>query len=151
MIKKLFCAAALALLITPTLHAQSFSVAYFPFNNAFSVTSNPERLFMVDLRLETNTFFGNINPEILALFNVKRAERINIYTGLGLKAVFIDGFNEQDVIGGYAVTFGARFKPFDKFEDLQFLFELSPYLNSALESGTLRAYVGISYRFKKRN
>jgi hypothetical protein len=139
------------LLISLTkLNAQQLSIGYFPFNNTFSITSNPERLIMIDGRVETNTFFGNINPEIFGIININRSDLFNVYSGLSCKTIIIDGFNDGDFIGGYAVLLGSRFKPFEKFENVHFLFELSPYFNREFKSGIFRAYIGISYKFKKR-
>lgn len=132
------------------LNAQQLSIGYFPFNNTFSITSNPERLLMVDGRVETNTFYGNINPEVLGFINIKRTDILNLYSGLGCKVIIIDGFNDGDFIGGFTVSVGSRFKPFEKFDNVHFLFELSPYFNKEFSSGTLRAYIGVSYKFKKR-
>ncbi len=131
------------------LNAQQLSIGYFPFNNTFSITSNPERLIIIDGRIETNTFFGNINPEIFGIINIKRSDLFNIYSGLSCKTIIIDGFNDEDFIGGYAISLGSRFKPFEKFDNVHFLFELSPYFNKEFKSGILRAYIGISYKFKK--
>ena len=138
------------LIITLTkLSAQPLSIGYFPFNNTLSITSNPEKLIMIDGRIETNTFFGNINPEIFGIINIKRTDLYNLYSGLSCKTLLIDGFNDGNFIGGYAVSVGTRFKPFEKFNNLHFLFELSPYFNKEFNSGILRAYMGISYKFKK--
>jgi hypothetical protein len=131
------------------LNAQPLSVGYFPFNNTFSITSNPERLIMIDGRVETNTFFGNINPEIFGIINIKRSDLFNIYSGLSCKMIILDGFNDDGFIGGYSISLGSRFKPFEKFDNVNFLFELSPYFNKEFKSGTFRAYIGLSYKFKK--
>lgn len=133
------------------LNAQQLSMGYFPFNNTLSITSNPDKLLVIDGRLETNTFYGNINPEIFGIVNIKRSDLVNVYTGLSCKTILIDGFTNGDFIGGYAVSVGSRFKPFEKFHNVQFLFELSPYVNKEFESGMLRAYLGVSYKFNKKD
>ncbi len=144
------CLALFLMISLAKLNAQQLSIGYFPFNNVLSITSNPERLLMFDVRVETNTFFGNINPELFGVVNIKRSETFNIYSGLSCKAILIDGFNDGDFVGGYAVSLGTRFKPFEKFNNIHFLLEVSPYFNKELTSGTLRAYLGVSYKFKKR-
>lgn len=145
---KIFLTILLIISLTK-LNAQQLSIGYFPFNNTFSITSNPDRFVMIDGRVETNTFFGNINPEIFGIINIKRSDLFNIYSGLSCKTIIIDGFNDGSFIGGYAVSVGSRFKPFEKFDNVHFLFELSPYFNKEFKSGILRAYIGISYKFKK--
>ncbi len=129
--------------------AQQPSIGYFPFNNTLSITSDPERLLFVDGRLETNTFFGNLNPEIALCFNLKRSVEYNLYSGLSCKSNIIDGFVDGDYIGGYSVMFGSRFKPFVKHKNVHLLFELSPYFNKEFDSAILRTYAGVSYRFGK--
>lgn len=147
---KLFFTVVLIISLTK-LNAQQLSVGYFPFNNTFSITSNPDKLLILDIRVETNTFFGNINPEIFGMINIKRSDSYNIYSGLSCKMIIIDGFNDvEEYIGGYALSIGSRFKPFEKFDNIHLIFELSPYFNKEFESGILRAYLGVSYKFKKR-
>lgn len=141
----------LLLFVVMQLKSQQLSVGYFPFNNTFSITSNPERLLWLDARIETNTFYGNLNPELLGLINIKRTDFYNVYLGMGCKMNFIDSFNEVNYIGGYTAAFGSRIKPFEKWSNFYFVFELSPYVNKEFSSGILRAFLGISYKFKGRN
>ena len=140
----------LLMLVLPEVNAQQLSLGYFPFNNTLSVTSNPDRLFWADGRFETNTFYGNINPELLGRINVKRTDFYNLYTGAGFKMILIDGFNDGIYAGGYSVAMGARFKPIVKWSNVHVVFELSPYFNREFSSGMLRAYLGIAYKFKGR-
>lgn len=146
--KKIVVLVILSSALTP-LHAQ-VSLGYFPFNNTFSITSNPDKLILVDGRLETNTFYGNINPEIFGLINIKRSDLVNIYSGLSCKMLINNGTTDGNYLGGYSISVGTRFKPFEKYHHIHFVFELSPYFSREFTSGTLRAYLGISYKFGKR-
>jgi hypothetical protein len=132
------------------IEAQQLAIGYFPFQNTLSISSNPERLFWIDGRIETNTFFGNLNPELLGLVNIKRTKYVNLYSGLSCKMNFIDGFNDQQFIGGYSINFGVRIKPFETISNLYFIFEIAPYVNREFSSGLLRTYWGISYKFDKK-
>ena len=131
-------------------NAQLVSIGYFPFNNTISITSNPEKLFWVDTRIETNTFYGNSNPEVFGMINLKRSDSISFYTGLSCRLVALDGFEDGNYIGGYSISIGTRFKPFEKWRNLHFMVELSPYINKDFSSGILRSYIGVSYTLKKR-
>ncbi len=133
--------------LLPEAKAQ-LSLGYYPFNNTLSITSNTEKRIWVDGRLETNTFYGNINPEIFAMFNLKRTGFYNIYTGLSCKSVLMDGFVDGDFIGGYSLSVGSRIKPFRRQNNVHFMFELSPYVNKEFNSGILRAYLGVAYHFR---
>lgn len=145
--RKIFIALLLIMTVS-TINAQQLSVGYFPFNNTLSITSNPDRLLLLDGRVETNTFFGNLNPELFGLINIKRSDLCNLYLGLSCKAILIDGFSNGGYIGGYALSAGSRFKPFERLDKFHVLFELSPYCNKKFSSGILRAYFGIAYKFE---
>lgn len=125
------------------------TVGYFPFQNVLNISSNPEKLIWIDGRLQTNTFIGNISPEFFGLINLKRTSLVNYYAGLGTMINTID--NSNNFISGYSLTIGTRIKPFEKFPNFSFVFEVSPYVNKDLKvvGGLFRAFLGISYRIGK--
>lgn len=138
----------LILLVNALQLKAQISIGYFPLNNAFSVTSDPDKLLWVDGRIETNTFFGNIDPELFGMINLHRDSKYSIYSGLSCRFTVSGASEDNDIIAGYSVTAGSRFTPVEKWKKLQIIFELSPYLNNQFNSGLLRAYLGISLKLK---
>jgi hypothetical protein len=48
---------------------------------------------------------------------------------------------------GYFIDFGMRASPFEKFNNLQIVFEISPYFNIEISSGNLRIRIGFAWNF----
>ena len=125
------------------------AVGYFPFNNSFiQLSSNPERLILGDIRLQTNTFSYNATAELAPFVNIKRSEVINLYIGPGIS---INPFyNTSSMVNLYFLTLGARIKPLRTNRNFAVLFELSPLFTSEPRNNILRSNLGISYNFKSK-
>lgn len=125
------------------------AVGYYPFQSILSVSTNTEKLFWADLRVETNTFFSNMNTEISPMWNFKRTNSINYYIGAGLNFNPSNIFQNLDAVNGYAFDFGVRLKPlpFQHLKNVQVMFEISPYFNTEFTSGKLRTLLGFAYNF----
>ena len=126
------------------------ALTYYPFNNVFSVSSNTEKQVWADLRMETNTFYGNMAVEPHFMFNWKRTDRVNYHVGLGFNFSLFQEDSEADVFNGYSIDFGARIKPIQKHRNVQVVFELSPYINKYFDGGLFRALLGVAYNFGKK-
>lgn len=126
------------------------SVGYYPIQSELSLSTNSERLFWGDLRISTNTFYGNITTEPVLIVNIKRKEMVNIYGGLGMNFNFFNAANNISIINGYSLHIGSRIKPLKKINNLQLIFEISPYMNQKFDGGLLRTRLGVAYQFKKK-
>lgn len=126
------------------------SIGYYPIQSELSFSTNSERLFWGDLRFATNTIFGNITTEPILVANIKRKEMINFYGGAGMNFNFFNAANNISIVNGYSLHIGSRIKPLEKTNNLQLIFEVSPYVNKELDGGLLRTRFGVAYQFKKK-
>lgn len=139
---------ALLLCLSITAFGQA-SVAYYPFNSVVSVSTNADRAFWLDARVQTNTAFGSLSTTICPLINVARRENVNYYTGLGIRFNALNGLDNRDVLEGYSLHVGIRAKvPF--VPNLRVAFELAPYSRKDFKYGVMQSYLGLVYQFKKR-
>lgn len=122
-------------------------ISYYPFQSIIAVNTNTEKMAWADVRMETNTFISNLNFEFNGLFNFKRTEWVNYYSGIGININPFYTLKDLPATNGYLVHFGARIKPFSKIKNLQVAFELSPYLNTDFSAGQIRTLMGLSYNF----
>jgi hypothetical protein len=129
---------------TGKLYSQ-IAVSYYPFQSILSVSSNTDKLLWTDFRIETNTFFSNINLELNAMVNIKRTDWVNYYSGLGINVNPFYGLESLPFTNGYVLNVGVRVKPIQKHKNLQVIFELSPYFNKNFDGGMVRTLLGISY------
>jgi hypothetical protein len=127
------------------------AVAYYPFNNVFSISSNTQNVIWGDLRLETNTFFGNVTIEPHLMWNYKKTDWVNYYAGLGVSISPFQTDQDIDLLNGYSIDFGVRVKPIEKHRNFQVLFELSPFINKDFDGGLFRALLGVGYNFGKKD
>lgn len=125
------------------------AVSYYPFQSILSVSSNTEKLFWVDYKVETNTFILNLNMELSPKFNLKRRERVNYYVGPGISFNLTNATADLPLINGYFIDIGVRIKPINKYKNIQLVFEISPYINNEFSGGNLRTRLGISYNFNR--
>lgn len=139
---------ALLLCVGITAFGQA-SVAYYPFNSVISVSTNADRAFWLDARIQTNTVFGSLSTTICPLINVVRRENVNYYTGLGIRFNALNGLDDRDVLEGYSLHVGVRVKvPF--VPSLRAAFEIAPYSRKDFKVGIMQSYLGLVYQFKKR-
>ena len=114
-----------------------------------SVSTNADRAFWLDARVQTNTAFGSLSTTLCPLINVVRRENINYYTGLGIRFNALNGLDNRDVLEGYSLHVGIRAKvPF--VPNLRVAFEIAPYSRSDFRYGVLQSYLGLAYQFKKK-
>ncbi|MBD2701138.1 hypothetical protein IC229_10865 [Spirosoma sp. BT702] len=126
------------------------SVAYYPFNNVVSVSTNSDRGFWLDARMQTNTLFGSLSTTICPMINVSRQTQVNYYTGLGIRFNALNGIDNRDVLEGYSLHIGVRIKPLTFMPNLRIAFEIAPYSRKDFKTGNLQSFLGFAYQFKKR-
>jgi hypothetical protein len=127
------------------------ALSYYPFQSIVGLSSNSERLLWVDGRLETNTFFSNVNMELNAMVNIRRGSYYNLYSGVGANVKPFYAAEGLAFDNGYLLHFGLRLKPWRKHPNLQVGFELSPYFNANFDGGVLRSLLGFSYNFSPKD
>ncbi|GAB4000674.1 hypothetical protein GCM10028807_54400 [Spirosoma daeguense] len=127
------------------------SVAYYPFNNVVSVSTNADRAFWLDARMQTNTLFGSLSTTICPMINVSRKAQVNYYTGLGVRFNALNGIDNRDVMEGYSLHVGVRIKPLTFMPNLRIAFEIAPYARKDFKTGNLQSFLGFAYQFKKRD
>jgi hypothetical protein len=140
---------SLAFSLCALTHYGQVVLGYFPFNyGEVQLTSPQSALVFADLRIETNSFITNLNMELGGAVNLKRAEKHNLYLGVGLRGNPFDPLNETSIINGYYVSMGVRWRPVKSVPKLGLVFELSPLFYEELGSGlALRSKLGLSYAF----
>ena len=126
------------------------SIGYYPFQSELSISTNAENTIWGDLRIASNTFFGNITIEPILMVNINRTEIINYYGGIGMNLNFFNTYDNISIINGYNLHFGTRAKPIKQLNSLHVIFEISPYMNRNFDGGLLRTRLGIAYQFKKK-
>ena len=127
------------------------SVAYYPFNNVVSVSTNADRAFWLDARMQTNTLFGSLSTTICPMINVSRKAQVNYYTGLGVRFNALNGIDNRDIMEGYSLHVGVRIKPLTFMPNLRIAFEIAPYARKDFKTGNLQSFLGFAYQFKKRD
>lgn len=122
-------------------------ISYYPFQSEVGINSNVDKLLWGDLRLASNTFYGNITTETNVMWNVKRYQKVSVYTGLGANFNFFNAAGDLPITNGYAAFAGCRFRFSKAWPGLQLAFEISPYFNTSFSGGTLRSKLGLAYQF----
>lgn len=126
------------------------SVAYYPFNSLFSVSTNPNKAVWLDGRLQFNTQFGSLSTTLAPMVNISRREFVNYYTGLGIRFNALNQLNDSDILEGYSLHVGVRVAPIHSLPTLRVAFELSPFARANFKSGVFYAHFGVAYQFLKK-
>ena len=126
------------------------SVAYYPFRDVFSVSSNPNRALWLDARLQTNTLFGSLSTTIVPMINFIRKPTVNYYVGLGVRFNALNNLNDADILEGYSLHVGVRVAPLPAVPNVRVAFEISPFSRANFKSGILYSNLGVVYQFKKK-
>ncbi len=143
--KRFFSVVILVLLISQ-LKAQ-VAISYFPFQSILSISTNTDKRFFGDFKLETNHYFSNLNMEFSPKYNFKIKEKVRYFIGVGVSINPSNGFSNLPITNGYFLDFGMRASPFEGYRNFQVVFELSPYVNREFNGGNLRSRIGIGWSF----
>tara|TARA_Y100001934_G_C12275295_1_gene737064 strand:+ start:1000 stop:1440 length:441 start_codon:yes stop_codon:yes gene_type:complete len=123
------------------------SVGYYPFQSTLSIATDTEKLIWADIRIEANSFYGNLNSELDLMWNWKRSDWVNYYSGLGWNFAPFAGASDLDFTNGYVFATGARIKPWAAHRNFQVLFEVGPYVNRQFDGGIFRTSLGLAYNW----
>ncbi len=138
----------LLFLAFPSIAFSQASVAYYPFNGLFTVSTNPNRLLWLDARLQTNTPFS-LSTTFCPMINVNRTERANYYVGPSIRVNALNAIENNKILEGYALHVGVRVAPVVSLPNLRVAFELSPSVNTGFRFGLVNSYLGVVYQFNK--
>ena len=126
------------------------SVAYYPFQDVMSVSTNADRAFWLDGRIQTNTLFGSLSTTLCPMVNVARKAQVNYYTGLGVRFNVLNTIDSRDILEGYSLHIGVRIRPLLFMPNLRVAFEIAPYSRKDFKTGNLQSFLGIAYQFAKK-
>jgi|LakMenEpi03Aug12_release.lakeMendotaPanAssembly.Ray.scaffolds.fasta_scaffold07837_13 hypothetical protein len=150
------------LFFSKSIFAQSV-VSYYPWQNMLGITHGIAKNFHADYKIETNSFFNNMNMEFgVRRYHsfMKRIDHAENFIEIHQKATINYGFgiafnplNHMDnlkTINGYYLDLGLRHSiPLHK-ESLYIILEVSPYVNERFTNGNLRTRLGFGYLFRER-
>lgn len=130
--------------------AAAQTISYYPFNSQLAISSKTSTPVFFEARIQMNSATSLVTTELGPQFPVSRKNNTLFYVGGGAS---IGWFNDVYIrqssnLKGYYASFGVRSYPFEKVQKLGLNFEITPYTDSKVETGLLRAWLGISYRFK---
>jgi hypothetical protein len=143
--------AIIALILVSSHTFSQVAISYFPFQSILAMSTNTEKLFWADYKLETNTFASNMNMELSPKINVKRTGNVNYYVGPGVNFNPAYSFANLTMVNGYFVDLGVRVKPLEKHKNFQVVFEISPYANFEFGNGGIRTRFGVAWNFNKKD
>ncbi|WP_421752120.1 hypothetical protein [Croceimicrobium sp.] len=123
------------------------AVAYYPFQSTLSVSTDTEKPLWADFRIETNSFYGNLNSELDLMWNWKRGEWVNYYSGVGWNFAPFAAASDLDFTNGYLFATGARIKPWTAHRNFQVILEIAPYVNRQWDGGIFRSSLGLAYNW----
>jgi hypothetical protein len=146
--QKAFLPLLICVLSVVSVRAQS--VGYYPFNSVISVSTNPGKVAWIDLKIQANSFFSSLSTEISPTVNLNKNPKGRYYIGGGVRANFLASITNAKIMEGYFINLGVRSAPIEKIPQLQFIFELSPYVDSDFDSGLFRARLGTAYNFSQK-
>ncbi|GAA4417471.1 hypothetical protein GCM10023187_49900 [Nibrella viscosa] len=145
-----------ALVVTILLYVNTISafgqasVAYYPFNSLFSVSTNPNRPLWVDARVQTNTLFGSLSTTLAPMITISRRQSAAYYAGLGVRFNALNTLVSARVLEGYSLHAGVRVAPVTTLPNLRVAFEISPFSRRDFKSGILYSYLGVVYQFGRK-
>ncbi len=150
----------LVFLFWKTTFAQT-TIQYYPFNSLLGITQQAGNFLAFDYKVETNSFFNNMNMEfglrilrkktykVIAGEEVKIIKEINLYSGAGIAFNPLNSTGNIKVINGYYIDLGIRWHlPFANYININF--ECSPYINRLFTNGNIRTRLGIGYRLGRK-
>lgn len=108
--------------------------------NKLGVAYNFSQRFWAVLKIYSNTYIGDLTPEMTLMYNVSVKENHEIYAGIGGVANYITGI---------VLPVGLQFRPFENFRRFSFQIELEPTLDTQNEDLLIQSSAGIRYTFGK--
>lgn len=146
--KKIAALLILSFVMSQQLIAQSIS--YYPFNSQLAVSSNPTNVAWAEVRMQMNSATSAITSEFGPMLTVYKTKDALFYTGGGVNIGWMSNvFNQSSILKGFYGSVGVRAYPFTALPHLGLNFEFTPYTDSKVQTGLLRAWLGVNYHFGK--
>lgn len=138
------------LVFSQTSKAQS--VSYYPFASELAISSNPTQAAWAEVRIQMNSATSALTTEFGPMLTVKKTKTTAFYIGGGANIGWMSNvINNSSLLKGYYGSAGFRAFPFEKLPQVGLNFEFTPYTDSKVQTGLLRAWIGLSYHFGKNN
>lgn len=142
--------AFLGLFLAFTQLSNAQSISYYPFNSQLAVSSNPTNIAWAEVRMQMNSATSAITSELGPMLTVYKTKDAVFYTGGGVSIGWMSNvFNQSSLLKGYYGSLGVRAYPFSSVPHLGLNFEFTPYTDSNVKTGLLRAWLGVNYHFGK--
>ena len=123
------------------------ALSYYPFESVLGISTNTEKALWADIRLDANSFVGVLNSELQVMWNWRRSDWVNYYSGLGINFKPFYAVADLAFLNAYVLSTGARVKPWQAHPNFQVIFELSPFFYESWDGAILRAKLGLAYNF----
>lgn len=134
--------------VTSTSLAQNIS--YYPFNSQLAISSNPTNVVFVETRVQMNSATSAITTEFGPMITFHKSSNALYYFGGGVNIGWAANIlNNSSILKGYYGSVGVRAFPFEKAPKFGINFEITPYTDTKVQTGLLRAWLGVSYHFGK--
>ncbi len=131
------------------------SVSYYPWSGVIGISTNADKVFWFDTRVQTNSLFSSMSIDLIPLFNVSRGEIAQWYLGGGIRVNPLYRIADPNAalitVNGYSANVGVRIAPFAQHRNIKIALELSPFVRDDLEGGVLRSNFGLAYQIGKKS
>jgi hypothetical protein len=126
------------------------NVSYYPFNSQFAISSNPTNVLFVEGRMQMNSATSAITTEMGPMITFYKKSNALYYFGGGVNIGWAANLlNNTSILKGYYGSIGVRAFPFEKLPKMGINFEITPFTDTKVETGLVRAWLGLSYHFGK--
>lgn len=133
------------------LSSQAQSISYYPFNSQLALSSDTQKSAFAEVRVQMNSATSLFTTEIGPMIRLKKYDQGFLYLGGGASINWFNNvISDGNTVKGFYGSLGARAYPFEKLPSLGINFEFSPYTDSKVQTGLLRAWLGISYQIVRK-
>ena len=138
------------------------TVNYYPWQSLLGITKQFKYNMMLDYKIETNSFFNNMNMEMgvrrtkMVIKKIDHADYLEVWKqatlsyGLGIAFNPTNTFAKINIVNGYYIDIGARWDLEICKNVFCLIFDFSPYVNESFTNGNLRTRLGLGYRISKK-
>jgi hypothetical protein len=142
----------LIILLSVSLASEAQNISYYPFNSQLAISSNPTNAIFFEARMQMNSATSAITTETGPMITLHKSANASYYFGGGVNVSWAANvLNNSSILKGYYGSLGVRVFPFEKAPKFGINFEITPYTDTKIETGLLRAWLGLSYHFGKNN
>ena len=143
--------AILGFLLASTFLVQAQSISYYPFNSQLAISTNPTNTAWAEMRMQMNSATSALTSEFGPMLTIHKTKDALFYVGGGVNVGWMSNvFNQSSILKGYYGSVGVRAFPFTAVPRLGLNFEVTPYTDSKVQTGLLRAWLGVNYHFGKK-